>query len=280
MALEAVVFQQVPFENYDLGFKDNFGDMVNFTSEYLDSSSLDGLSGEVGGKAGLYLPLKAPESMNGRRKRRRRVRSMKNGDEMESQRMTHIEAERNRRKQMNEYLTIIRSLMPPSYTLRGDQASIVGAAINFVKELEHHLQNLEAQKHKIYSKNYSPNPFANFFTFPQYSTRSSDSNSIPGHESMAEKISSVADVEVSMVETHANIKISSGKQPKQLVKLVTGFYSLGLNILHLNVTTVDNMALYSLNVKVEDEAHLGTVDNVAKIIHEMIEKIQEVPISS
>jgi hypothetical protein len=45
----------------------------------------------------------------GRRKRRRRQRSTKNA---ESQRMTHIAVERNRRRQVNEYLAPLRSLMP------------------------------------------------------------------------------------------------------------------------------------------------------------------------
>mgnify|MGYP002413901659 CR=1 FL=1 len=53
-----------------------------------------------------------------RRKRRRRARSCKNREDAESQRMTHIAVERNRRKQMNEYLAALRSLMPESYVQR------------------------------------------------------------------------------------------------------------------------------------------------------------------
>jgi hypothetical protein len=54
----------------------------------------------------------------GRRKRRRRQRSTKNAEDAESQRMTHIAVERNRRRQMNEYLAALRSLMPDSYVHR------------------------------------------------------------------------------------------------------------------------------------------------------------------
>lgn len=61
---------------------------------------------------------------------------------------------------------------------------------------------------------------------------------------------SVADIEVTMVETHANLKILSKKRPRQLLKLVAGLQSLCLTILHLNVSTVDEMALYSISVKV------------------------------
>lgn len=52
------------------------------------------------------------------RKRRRRARSCKNKEEVENQRMTHIAVERNRRKLMNEYLAVLRSIMPPACVQR------------------------------------------------------------------------------------------------------------------------------------------------------------------
>ncbi|XP_062224906.1 transcription factor bHLH96-like [Phragmites australis] len=109
----------------------------------------------------LYTPMEVPVAatpaqaegengvQQGRRKRRRRARSFKNREDAESQRMTHIAVERNRRRQMNEYLAVLRSLMPESYVHRGDQASIVSGAIDFVKELEQQLQSLEAQKRSL-----------------------------------------------------------------------------------------------------------------------------------
>ncbi|KAI9127865.1 hypothetical protein K1719_000858 [Acacia pycnantha] len=87
--------------------------------------------------------------VQGRKKRIRKPRVCKNKEEAETQRMTHIAVERKRRKQMNEHLAVLRSLMPESYIQRGDQASIVGGAIEFVKELEHLLQSLEAKKLQI-----------------------------------------------------------------------------------------------------------------------------------
>lgn len=52
------------------------------------------------------------------RRKRRRVKSVKNKEEVENQRMTHIAVERNRRRLMNEYLAVLRSLMPASYAQR------------------------------------------------------------------------------------------------------------------------------------------------------------------
>lgn len=55
---------------------------------------------------------------NGSKNKRKRGRSVKTSEEVESQRMTHIAVERNRRKQMNEHLRVLRSLMPGSYVQR------------------------------------------------------------------------------------------------------------------------------------------------------------------
>ncbi|XVE62964.1 hypothetical protein DITRI_Ditri06bG0161600 [Diplodiscus trichospermus] len=181
------------------------------------------------------------------RSKRRRSKSRKNKEEIENQRMTHIAVERNRRKQMNEYLSVLRSLMPASYVQRGDQASIIGGAINFVKELEHHLQLLSAHKEVKERSDGGgsscSSPFAEFFTFPQYSTSSTRG------ESMVETQSPIADIEVTMAESHANLKIRSKRRPTQFLKVVSGLYSLRLSILHLNVTFYQTV-LYSLSVKV------------------------------
>lgn len=72
-------------------------------------------NGQIG--SGEVSPAEAPVPTPDR-KRRRRTRTCKNKEDMESQRMTHIAVERNRRKQMNEYLAVIRSLMPTSYVQR------------------------------------------------------------------------------------------------------------------------------------------------------------------
>lgn len=66
----------------------------------------------------LPMPPPPPQPQNNSRRKRRRTRSSKNKEELENQRMTHITVERNRRKQMNEYLAVLRSLMPPSYVQR------------------------------------------------------------------------------------------------------------------------------------------------------------------
>lgn len=61
-------------------------------------------------------PHNIPE--NTKKKTRKKSKICSNKEEAETQRMTHIVVERNRRKQMNQHLTVLRSLLPQSYIRR------------------------------------------------------------------------------------------------------------------------------------------------------------------
>ncbi|VFQ66428.1 unnamed protein product [Cuscuta campestris] len=245
----------------------------------------------VGGRSGMLRPRRTIDSViawegegyeaagGGRRKRKRRPRVCKNKEEAETQRMTHIAVERNRRKLMNEHLAVLRSLMPESYSQRGDQASIVGGAIEFVKELEHHLQLLEAQKLRLgggggrattetaaatpppeaagETTPPPPPPFSQFFAHPQYTTAKG----------------TAADIEVTLVETHANVRIRwrrGGGGGRQVSKLVAAFEALHMSVLHLNVTTFHPLVLYSISAKVEGGCQLQSADAIAWGVHHVL----------
>ncbi|XP_018498341.2 transcription factor bHLH96 isoform X2 [Pyrus x bretschneideri] len=313
MALEAVVFPQDPFSCTNKDLYNLLGGNLSYVDDQ-QQASLDFLGYQTDQNYPNYDTYSSPPSMvshfselhlsnpnpvgstintagdqpefqlpledtinvsSSTRAKRRRAKSKKNEEEIENQRMTHIAVERNRRKQMNEYLSVLRSIMPESYVQRGDQASIIGGAINFVKELEQEVQFLGVQK---------PNnraPFSEFFTFPQYSTRStSDHEStvatmaeLPLLECRSSNIA--ADIEVTMVESHASLKVRSKRLPKQLLKIVSGLHDMHLTVLHLNVVTADDIVLYSLSLKVEDECMLTSVDEIATAVHEMLARIQE-----
>ncbi|KAG8072465.1 hypothetical protein GUJ93_ZPchr0006g43513 [Zizania palustris] len=214
------------------------------------------------------------------RRRRRRPKVVKNREEAESQRRNHIAVERNRRRQMNEYLAMLRSLMPPSYAQRGDQASIVAGAINFVKELEQLLQSLEAQKRRALRPEHPP--FAGFFTFPQYSASLGAGDDNAGGSGGAAGDGGcgaqpgAADIEVAMAESHANVKVLAPRRPRQLLRMVVALQCLGLTVLHLNVTataTADHLVLYSFSLKMEDECRLSSVDEIAAAVNQMVAKI-------
>lgn len=206
------------------------------------------------------------------RRRRRRPKAVKNREETESQRRNHIAVERNRRRQMNEYLAVLRSAMPPSYAQRGDQASIVAGAINFVKELEQLLQSLEAQKRRRAQLASTP-PFAGFFTFPQYSTGAGTADGSGDAESRGggRARRGVADVEVAVAESHASVKVLAPRRSRQLVRMVVAMQCLGLTVLHLNATaTADHLVFYSFSLRMEDECRLSSVDEIAAAVHQIV----------
>ncbi|CAK9314937.1 unnamed protein product [Citrullus colocynthis] len=310
MALEAVVFSQDPL-NYN-GSKDLYslfggGIWANGSFEYpeiphdfLENQTENFPFADWNSASSVFVPNPSPEAAvsrngflfndpnppleaesttpNSIRPRKRRPKSRKNKEEIENQRMTHIAVERNRRKQMNEYLSVLRSLMPESYVQRGDQASIIGGAINFVKELEQQVQVLSTMETK--GKNNSEGccdsnskiPFTEFFSFPQFKAMEGCC-SVSENENQCS--STIADIEVTMVENHANLKIRSKRRPKQILKIVAGLHSLSLSVLHLNVSTINQIALYCLSVKVDDDCKLTSVDEIASALHQLLSRIEE-----
>ncbi|XP_020699225.1 transcription factor bHLH57 isoform X1 [Dendrobium catenatum] len=252
-----------------------------FLEECMESKELSGASsaleavfhgGNREGKLSSFFPAVAE------RKKRKRV-AAKNGRaervEAESQRMTHIVVERNRRRLMNEHLCALRSLMPSSFVQRGDQASIIGGAIDFIKELEQMLLSFQAEK----VSRSSPSPaedgwspaaatVSSFFVSPQYT------GYCFGLRRADEEGESEVDVEVTAVQGHVNLKVAGRRRPGQLVKAIAAIEELRLTVLHLSITSLDAVSvLYSLNLKMEEDCRLGSADEIASAVHQIFSYI-------
>ncbi|KAH9627000.1 hypothetical protein KSS87_020652 [Heliosperma pusillum] len=238
-----------------------------------------------------------------RKKRKRSTKTSKNKEEVENQRMSHIAVERNRRRLMNDHLNALRSLMPPSYVQRGDQASIIGGAIDFVKEMEQMLQSLQAEKTMRQSEENCNNAstassststssglinnmlavtsptstfqFSNFDLIEEgyngNSTQVRRNNS--NEEFSAENRSALADIKVVVIQNHVNLKIQCQRRHGQLLKVILGFEELSLTILHLNITSLHTLVHYSFSLKIEDDCKLGSADDVVRAVHHIFSLI-------
>ncbi|KAJ8636595.1 hypothetical protein MRB53_010862 [Persea americana] len=168
--------------------------------------------------------------------------------------MSHIAVERNRRKQMNEHLKVLRSLTPCFYLKRGDQASIIGGVIEFIKELHQVLQSLESKKQR---KSLSPSPGPS--PRPLHATPSPDGPF--GFENVKELgaccNSPMADVEAKISGSNVILKTISRRIPGQIVKIITILENLSLEILHLNISSMDDTVLYSFVIKIGLECQLS-----------------------
>lgn len=167
--------------------------------------------------------------------------------------------------------------------LQGDQASIIGGAIEFIRELEQLIQCLESQKRRrlyggsgdaprpvvdaaappassIQQQQPQPPPFfPPSLPFPTASGGDGTPKQILDldldggaglREEVAENKSCLADIEVRALGADAMIKILSRRRPGQLIKTIAALEEMHMNILHTNITTIEQTVLYSFNVKV------------------------------
>ncbi|KAF8660800.1 hypothetical protein HU200_057387 [Digitaria exilis] len=190
-----------------------------------------------------------------RRLRRRRRGTMATAArrtvvEAESQRQNHIAVDRNRRRQMNEYLAALRSLMPPSYARRVRAGAPLALAAGAGRISER---------------------FTRFFTFPQYSTAAADnvvddaSGSSSGGGETRSTTGAVADVEAVVSEGHATVKVLAPRRRRRRRRsqMLLGMQRRGLAALHLNATTTaDHM--------MGDEWQLSSAGDVAATVHGIV----------
>ncbi|KAH8499832.1 hypothetical protein H0E87_015175 [Populus deltoides] len=178
--------------------------------------------------------------------------------------MSHIAVERNRRRQMNEHLKVLRSLTPCFYIKRGDQASIIGGAIEFIKELHQVLQALESKKQRKSSLSPSPGPCLSPsprapLQLITTSLHPDNHNPFPfgNIENDLKELgaaccnSPIADVEAKISGSNVILKVISRRIPGQIVRIISVLENLSFEILHLNISSMEDTVLYSFVIKVE-----------------------------
>ncbi|KAE9594656.1 putative transcription factor bHLH family [Lupinus albus] len=172
--------------------------------------------------------------------------------------MSHIAVERNRRRQMNEHLKVLRSLTPSFYIKRGDQASIIGGVIEFIKELHHVHQALESQKRR---KSLSPSPIPSPKTLQSTVIQLNNSSRIETDQSFKELgascNSSTADVEVKILGSNVILKVISHRILGQVAKIIGVLEGFSFEVLHLNISSMEDTVLYHFVVKIGLECQLS-----------------------
>ncbi|KAI3863710.1 hypothetical protein MKW98_031302 [Papaver atlanticum] len=205
--------------------------------------------------------------------------------------MAHIAVERNRRKLMNEHLRVLRSLTPCFYIKRGDQASIIGGVIEFVKELHQILQSLESKKRrKSLSSSPGPSPRSTlqlitqppvsplplppdssspFATsgFPDDQQIQHNNTVVPDDHQLAGAScnSSFADVEAKISGSNVILRTVSRRIPGQVVKLIKILEKHSFEILHLNISSMEDTVLHSFVIKIGLECKLSVEELAVEV---------------
>ncbi|XP_042404444.1 transcription factor SPEECHLESS-like isoform X2 [Zingiber officinale] len=204
------------------------------------------------------------------------------GSQDGQQKTSHITVERNRRKQMNEHLSVLRSLMPCFYAKRGDQASIIGGVVDYIKELQQVLHSLKAKKQrKAYSEAISPRPVCSSPRPPPPSPRMAlpispktpqPAESSPSFSSVvattaANSKSAVAEVVVKFSGPNVILKTVSHRIPGQALKIIAALEGLAMEILHVSISTNVNedTVLNSFTIKIGIECELSAEELAQEI---------------
>ncbi|WOH16003.1 hypothetical protein DCAR_0935552 [Daucus carota subsp. sativus] len=185
--------------------------------------------------------------------------------------MSHIAVERNRRRQMNEHLQVLRSLTPCFYIKRGDQASIIGGVIEFIKELHQVLHSLESKKRRM-SLSPSPAPSPRV-PLQLISTPPSECNSLIRNTIHNENVkelgaccnSVAANVEAKISGSNVVLKTVSQRIPGQIVKIINVLETHFFEVLHLNISSMEDTVLYSFVIKIGLECQLSVEELAAEV---------------
>ncbi|KAF5738613.1 basic helix-loop-helix family protein [Tripterygium wilfordii] len=187
--------------------------------------------------------------------------------------MSHITVERNRRRQMNEHLKVLRSLTPCFYIKRGDQASIIGGVIEFIKELHQVLHALEAKKQRKSSLSPSPNgtpttPKPILLTQPTITPHEHHTPSgfdLNAKELVACCNSPVAGVEAKIAGSNVILKVVSRRIPGQIVRVISMLERFCFEVLHINISSMEDTVLYSFVIKIGVECQLSVEELVVEV---------------
>ncbi|CAN8269927.1 unnamed protein product, partial [Cochlearia groenlandica] len=174
---------------------------------------------------------------------------------------------------MNEHIKSLRSLTPCFYFKRGDQASIIGGVIEFIKELQQLLQVLESKKRRK-TLTLIPSSLPNYYDHKTLlePTKLAATKRVPF--SQIENIvmmttNTFKEVGACCNSSHANVeaKISSGSNvvlrvvsrrvSGQLVRIISVLENLSFQVLHLNISSMEDTVLYFFVVKIGLECHVS-----------------------
>lgn len=132
--------------------------------------------------------------------------------------------------------------------------------IEFIKELHQVLQSLESNKRRRKSLSPSPNPSPRqpLLLLPPQLDQSPKFNFgliDQSHDRVVKELgaccnSPVADVEAKISGSNVVLKIISRRTPGQVVKIISVLERSSFEVLHLNISSMEDTVLYSFVIKV------------------------------
>ncbi|XP_057832421.1 transcription factor ABORTED MICROSPORES isoform X2 [Cryptomeria japonica] len=171
----------------------------------------------------------------------------------------NLVAERKRRKKLNERLYALRALVPKITKM--DRASILGDAIDYIKQLQQQVKELQEELNEMDMQAANPSS-PNFENGVQQTieeetlARCSAKSDVtkPTVNEPTEEMVHTMQIDVSQVDTHVfNLRIFSEKRDGGFVRLMQAMDRLGLDILNANITSFRGLVLNVFNAEMRDK---------------------------
>lgn len=184
------------------------------------------------------------------KKPRKRGRKPANGRE---EPLNHVEAERQRREKLNQRFYALRAVVPNVSKM--DKASLLGDAVSYINELQSRVQDIESEKKELQAqieatkKESSSSHSAFSGTNLGFIKDQSGSSQKPDVKRFGTKECSALDLEVRILGPDAMIRIQSAKKNHPAARLMTSLQDLELEVHHASVSTVDELMLQNVIVK-------------------------------
>lgn len=199
----------------------------------------------------------------------------------------NLVAERKRRKKLNERLYSLRALVPKITKM--DRASILGDAIEYVKELQQQVKELQEELLETREEDMQQNRASSLQQEDGSGGHQIEENgnivrvdevqcslkadqikiSCDMNDRRIDDLNQPMQVEVSKMDGHIfSLRIFCEKRPGVFVKLMQALDVLGLDVLHANITTFRGLVLNVFNAEMRDK-ELLQAEQVKESLMEM-----------
>ncbi|RWW60092.1 hypothetical protein BHE74_00032929 [Ensete ventricosum] len=170
-------------------------------------------------------------------RRRPKKRGRKPGSLSRDCTSTHVEAERQRREKLNNRFYALRSVVPN--VSRMDKASLLADAVTYIQDLKAKVESLEAE-----TKMAKKEPAAD---------QAATSNTNAASATTSSPATVAIEMEVKLLGKDALIRVQSEDQNHPPARLMCALRDLELSVHHASVSTLKDVVLQDVVVKVPTE---------------------------